>query len=289
MQKESFTTMTMRRIRLKFHAKRVLPGNWIRSVILVLLSVLATSLSLSYLVPTVDLSALTADTVTPEALMRAFLPQSVTQNYLLLIVISLFLYWFILSPLTVGTWRFFLGVARMQKPTLPTALTVFADFGLVLRSMGLTLWVSVLKLFWCILFFALPTLLLYLSTLLSSFALQELSLIASFAALIAYYIKTAAYTPALILFAEDPSIGVFGAVKHSAAITRGKLLEYFIFELSFLPFHLLASFSGIVTFFFQPYYRTTAVVFVDSLRKRYDPNWSYPGEISVETKTEGDA
>lgn len=277
MQKESFTTMTMRRIRLKFHAKRVIPGNWMRSMFLILVSMLASSFCFSYLVRTVDLSALMAENRTYETILNALIPQPITRNYLLLLVVSLLLYWLVISPLMVGINRFFIGVARVQKPKLSTAFSIFCDFGLILRSMGLSLWVGILKCLWALLFYALPYLLTYAATLMSSFLLLNLSMVLTVVCAVLLALKVLSYSPAPILFAEDPSIGVFGAVRNSVAITRGHLVEYLIFELSFLLYHFLVSVSGpIFSLFFQPYYRTCAVVFVDSLRKRNDPDWDPP-------------
>ncbi|MBE6915586.1 MAG: DUF975 family protein [Ruminococcaceae bacterium] len=272
MQKETFTAMTLRRMQMKFHAKRALPGNWLRVMFLVLLSVLASSFCLSYLLQTVDVSVLMSENPTPEAILQALVPQPITRNYLLLVGVSLLLYWFLLSPLSVATARFCIGIACLQKPKLPVAFSVFTDFSLVLRSMGLVLWVGILKLLWGVFFLALPCLVFYAGLLLSSALLLDLAVLVYIAAIVLFVRKTLAYSPALYLFAENPSIGVFGAVRESYAITRGKLTEYLWFELSFIPMRLLVSFAGIFgTLFFTPYYQTATVVLIDYLRTRHDP------------------
>lgn len=267
-------------MQMKFHAKRALPGNWLRAMFLVLLSTVAGSFCLSYLLQTVDVSVFLTENPTPEAVLNALIPQPITRNYLLLVGVSGLLYWFIMSPMQVAIARFSIGIARLQKPKLPLAFSAFTDFPLVLKSMGLILLVFVLKLLWGTLFLAIPILILHAAQLLVSPLLMNLSLLAYFVALILFARKSLAYAPALYLFAENPSIGVFGAVRESYAITRANLNEYFVFELSFLPLRLFASFVGLFgTLFFTPYYHTTSVVMVDSLRKRHHPDWVCPGEV----------
>lgn len=280
MPKDTFTTITLRRMQMKFHAKRALPGNWLRVMFLVFLSTIAASFCLNYLLQTIDVSVLLSESPTPEAILSALVPQPITRNYLLLVAVSLLLYWFILSPLSVAIARFSIGIARVQKPKLPVAFSIFADFPLVLKSMGLVLLVSILKLLWGAFFFAIPVLILYAAQLLASQLLINLSLIAYFGALVLFARKSLAYAPAIYLFAENPEIGVFGAVRESYAITRRNLNEYFLFELSFLPLRLVASFAGLFgALFFNPYYHTTSAVLVDFLRKRYHPDWICPGEV----------
>lgn len=272
MQQETFTTMTLRRMQMKFHAKRALPGNWLRVMLLVLISVLASSFCLSFILGKIDVSVLMSENPTPDALLQALIPQPITRNYLLLTGVSLLLYWLITSPLSVAIARFCIGIACLQKPKLPVALSVFTDFSLVLKSMALSLLVGVLKLLWGVFFLALPALVFYAGMFLSSTLLTNLALLVYIASIILFVRKTLAYSPALYLFAENPSIGVFGAVRESYAITRGRLTEYFWFELSFIPMRLLVSFAGILgTLFFTPYYQTATVVLIDYLRTRHDP------------------
>ena len=273
MPKESLSTMTLRRIRMKFHAKRALPGNWFRSIFLVLFYVLATTFTLQVILPPIDPAMLKEPPATYAELLAILFPNPISRNYLLLVGVMLLLYWLVVSPLSVGLSRFFIGVARLQKPKAPVALSIFCDLGLVLSSMGLSFLVGFLKLLWLVLFLLLPVCLLYAAYTMQSLVLAEISAFLYPIALILYAGKSLAYTPATYLFADNPSIGVFGAVRHSVAITRGHLVEFFLMELSFILWRFFVSLSGLVgNLFFLPYYHTTMVVFVDSLRVRFDPS-----------------
>ena len=273
MPKESLSTMTLRRIRMKFHAKRALPGNWLRSMLLALLLALTTAFTLGMLLPPIDPSMLEQTPASYTELLALLFPNPISRNFLLLAGVLLLLYWLVVSPLRVGMVRFFIGVARLQKPKLPVAFSIFCDLGLVLRSMGLSLWVGFLRILWLVLLILLPACVMAVSLIVQSAFLADVGLILYLIALVFYAAKSLAYTPATYLFAENPSVGVFGAVKQSVKITRGHLSEFFMLELSFILWRVFASLAGLIgTLFFQPYYQTTVVVFIDSLRVRNDPS-----------------
>lgn len=282
MPKESLSSMTMRRIRMKFHAKRALPGNWLRSIFPVFLLALTTTLTFGMIVKPIDPAVLQTPPTTYAELLALMFPNPITKNYLLLVGVVTLLYCLVISPLTVGSTRFFIGVARLQKPRLPTAFSVFCDFGLVLRSMGLILWMSILRLLWLVLF-ALPyAFVMSMAQITQSVALMDLSLLLLVGGLILYFFQYVSYEPALYLFADNPSLGVFGAVKHSRTITRGHLTECVCMELSFLLWRLFATYTSFIgTAFFLPYYRTTMAVFTDSLRVRFDPSLAPQPEEEV--------
>ena len=266
MSNESFSSMSMRRIRMKYHAKRALPGSWMRAMALVLISVLVGTLlvkliplqfSISWPTPT-DQNYETLPLLILQSIVTSLhtFIQSITQNQLLLCGAILVLCWLISSPLSIGVAHFHLGVARLQKPKLTAALSVFTDLGTVARSMGLTLWLSILRLFWAMIFFAIPFFVFYIAFTTSFPLLAILGDQFFLGAFVLYFIKTLSYAPAVILFADDPSLGIFGAVKKSKAIMRGRLKEFFLFELSFFPsacsqrsrgFWATSSFSHITT------------------------------------------
>ena len=133
-------------------------------------------------------------------------------------------------------------------------------------------WVGFLRMLWMFLFFLPAFCVIGMSQISQSYLLLDAGLILYLIAMMCYSIKSLAYTPALYLFADDPTIGVFGAVKKSVEITRGHLTEFFMFEFSFLLWRLFASLGLVGALFFQPYYQTTMAGFVDSLRVRNDPS-----------------
>ena len=269
----SFSAISMRRIRMKFHAKRALPGNWMRSIFLAVLFSLAISFTLGMIAPYIDPELVKNPPETLQLLFQELFPEPITKKFLLRCGVMLLLYWLVVSPLRVGFTRFFIGVARLQKPRLPVAFAIFCDLGLVLRSMGLSFLVGFLQMFWILLFLLLPACTLYAAFVLHSALIADLSLILCMIAMLLSSVKALSYTPATYLFADDPSIGVFGAVKQSVSITRGHLVEFYLFDLSFLLWRLLASSSPLIgNAFYLPYYHTALAVFVDSLRVRNDPS-----------------
>lgn len=277
MPNESLSSMTMRRIRMKFHAKRALPGNWLRSIFLVFLLALTVALTFGIIVKPIDPAVLQNPPATYEELLKLLLPTPITKNFLLTVGVLGLLYWLVISPLTIGSIRFFTGVARLQKPKLPVAFSIFFDLGQVFRSMGLILWVGILRMFWLVLFTLPYAFVMAMAQVTQSLVLLEVSLLLLLGGLILYYFQFVSYIPAVYLFADNPSLGVFGAVKQSRKITRGHLGECVCMELSFLLWRLFANYAAFIgNAFFLPYYRTTMVVFVDSLRVRFDPSLIVP-------------
>ena len=211
MPNESLSSMTMRRIRMKFHAKRALPGNWLRSIFLVFLLALVTALTFGAIIQPIDPAVLQNPPSTYQELLKLMFPNPITKNLLLLAGVLVLLYWLVVSPLTVGIARFFTGVARLQKPKLPTAFAIFCDLGQVFRSMGLILWVNILRMFWLVLFTMPYAFVMAMAQMTQSLMLMEVSLLLLLGGLILFFFQFVSYTPAIYLFADNPSLGVFGA------------------------------------------------------------------------------
>ena len=279
MPNESLSSMTMRRIRMKFHAKRALPGNWLRSIFLVLLMALVVGLTFGMIITPIDPAVLKTPPSTYSELLHLMFPNPITKKFLLLVGVLGLLYWLVNSPLMVGSVRFFIGVARLQKPKLPVALSVFCDLGLVFRSMGLTLWVTILRVLWVVLFTLPYAFVMAMAQVTQSVMLVYASLALLLVGFILFFFQSVSYAPALYLFADNPAIGVFGAVKQSRTITRGHLGECVCMELSFLLWRLFATYTAFIgQAFYLPYYHTTMAVFTDSLRVRNDPSLIVPTE-----------
>ena len=74
MSNDNSSSMSIRRIRMKFHAKRALPGNWMRSIFLVLISTLAVNFCLSFILPQVDPNLLASEELNYDALLSSLTP-----------------------------------------------------------------------------------------------------------------------------------------------------------------------------------------------------------------------
>ena len=79
-------------------------------------------------------------------------------------------------------------------------------------------------------------------------------------------IKTYAYAQAERILADNPDVGILGALRQSQEMMRGEKLELFILELSFLGWMLVSVFTlGILFIWLTPYMEVTRSRFYDSL------------------------
>ena len=83
-------------------------------------------------------------------------------------------------------------------------------------------------------------------------------------------IKGLAYSQVFFIMADDPKIEPGEAQKRSIAMMHGHKWEYFVFQLSFIPWHLLAALTfGLLYIYVAPYIETAEAVYYDRLKDSY--------------------
>lgn len=87
------------------------------------------------------------------------------------------------------------------------------------------------------------------------------------ASTVPYTIAYISYSMAPMIFVENPTMSIFEAIKQSKNIMNGHKADYFVLNLSFIGWALLAAFftCGIGVIFLEPYLITSQCVFYNEL------------------------
>ena len=86
-------------------------------------------------------------------------------------------------------------------------------------------------------------------------------------------IKSIAYSMTFYIIAENPDISATDAIKKSQEIMQGHKMEYFILQLSFIPWLILTSFTfGLAGIYVLPYMAATRANFYKSISGNFDLN-----------------
>ncbi len=149
-------------------------------------------------------------------------------------IIAWVAYLLVIPALSLGFCRMFLQMAKGQEVELKD---LFWGFRYFLKALGLTVMVAIFTLLWTLLF-VIP-------------------------GIIAAY----RYSQAFFLLAEDPEIGVMEAIRQSKQMMIGHKWEYFVLELSFIGWAILASFCLIGMLWLAPYMNVTYANYYLNLRR----------------------
>jgi len=242
----------------KFYAKSALAANF-GSCIAVSLIVTA----ISYLAAFVSsFPGVTADELIAAEDVLVLLPNILTSNGISL------LFGILISPITIGTYYYYINLARGRKLKITEIFVWFGDVSLFGKAIGATLWHMLLTLFWLVIAMILPLSLLLLLTVLPISNILYTS-IAAFASLlfviasVLALVKVQSYTPALYLLAADPSLTVMDAFRMNNMMMRGHIWEFFIVQISFILWNTLAAFTcGLSVFYVTPYITLTNCYFI---------------------------
>ena len=242
---------TLRRAKVKREARELLAGNWFKGAALVFAAMLLQMFCANFIplyvpekMPQMQELANMSTKALLKLMVDTVIPQRITWNYVGLILICILLFLFLMIPLSLGLKQFFQQVARAQKPKMRVAFSWYLSIGKVFGGIGLYLWLAVLYVLWGVLIFAIPAAVMYAA---DYYMLPVLGTFASglyAAGLFLFTLKVMAYVPAGFLYAAKPEAGVFATVRESVRITRGRLLECFVFRLSFLLWNILVLFTG---------------------------------------------
>lgn len=95
-------------------------------------------------------------------------------------------------------------------------------------------------------------------------------------------IKAFAYALVELLLADEKynNLGYTAVLKKSEEMMKGHKMDLFVFELSYIGWHILAVFTlGLLEIWITPYYTTAKYKFLDNIKKAYEqetPNNSVP-------------
>ena len=85
-------------------------------------------------------------------------------------------------------------------------------------------------------------------------------------------IKAISYSQAIMIMLENPNMDIMTAIKESQRMMNGHKMEYFVLDLSFIPWMLLVMLTfGIASLWVSPYMQITMVNYYNALK---NPNQS---------------
>ncbi|CAM3177881.1 DUF975 domain-containing protein [Paenibacillus lupini] len=153
-------------------------------------------------------------------------------NYLLPIVGNL-IGILVSGSISLGMISFFLGIARKENPPVSE---VFSGFSLIIKAFCLYFMIGLFTFLWTLLFI-IP------------------GIIAAFR-----------YSQAYFLLRDNPDIGVMEAITESKRLMIGHKWRYFVLQLTFIGWAILASITcGIGYLWLAPYISVTQAHFYDDL------------------------
>ena len=105
-----------------------------------------------------------------------------------------------------------------------------------------------------------------------SFVINILTSLWSLLFIIPGVIKAISYSQAMMIMLENPNMDIITAIKESQKMMNGHKMEYFILDLSFIPWLLLVAVTfGIASLWVTPYMQITMVNYYNALK---NPNQS---------------
>lgn len=255
---------TMTRARLKMAAKLQYGIN-IKSCVLVALigSVMTYLFSMI-----INLRLPDFETMMASEDVNAYLPQMLGANGLSV------LFGFILSPLTIGSYGFFMKVIRNEKPAVSELFSWLGEGKKLAKAYLGQLMYLLYTVLWSLLFIGIPGALFVGAGYLVSMGPDPVEIILYVLAAAVFLIMTVVggakimtYQPALYMLGADPEMGVKRAFELCRYHMHGHMWEYFIFQFSFLGWQLLASVTcGLGMLFVQPYMNLANAAFAEFVR-----------------------
>ena len=167
----------------------------------------------------------------------------------------------LISPLTVGSYAFFMQVSKDEKPPFTSVFSWLGEGQKALKAYGANLWYLLITLKYVLIFlvpagalFVGSTFLLNGTALGFGLALYLLAFLVFIAAAVLAFAYINAYQPALYMIATDPTLPVISTFAFCGRIMKKRIWEFLLFRLSFLPWEILGAVTiGISVVFVTPY------------------------------------
>ncbi len=172
-----------------------------------------------------------------------------------------FLFTFLLSPLTIGSYSFFMDVARDKRPPFSMIFTWIGEGSKAKTAYAANGLYSLIMLKYMAMYSLLPAAVFLGSSYLFDRASLWLALLVYILAgllLLAggifAFAHISLYQPALFMLAEDPTLGVRRTFAFCDKVMKKRMWVFFRFQLSFLVWQILGSFFyGLSVLFVTPY------------------------------------
>lgn len=163
-------------------------------------------------------------------------------------------------PVTYGALEHFLSLLHRRVPTLKSLFRWYTDLGMTLRAMVLELILTVVH--WGLrLLGMVPGLLLFVNG--EGGTITSLSgPLMLLGALLAYGVSCQ-LDPARYFLANDPRLGVLGALRKGVGSLKGRHVDFFWFSFSFIGWELITTFTyGLGDIYLLPYRGLATILYV---------------------------
>lgn len=254
---------------IKASSMRNMQGNWIKYLIMTILSYVVVGMIVRYLpisIPTTEQfqAAMLSDNY--NALFTLLFPEGISQRMMLLIGIVVFTTVLVLAPLQVGICRFFLKVSKGEKPKFSEFLSPFMNLGTVFASIIMWLLITIISAIWSALFMVIPVAVTFLAELLKSPLLAELSLTLLLIATVFTILWVSRYKFLWYIFTEGKSGGVFGSYRAFIRIMRRRTWECFLLRLTYFTWDIASSFFPPISIIYSALMDATYAKYLAQLR-----------------------
>lgn len=143
---------------------------------------------------------------------------------------------FILIPLSISFYWFFLSLSRLETPEVSQLFAIYADWKTSLKLIGASIVVSIFVTLWSLLL------------------------------IIPGIIKSLSYSQTFFLLRDHPEFSITEAITESRKIMKGYKWKYFLLNLSFIGWGILSLFTlGIGLLWLVPYVTTSLASFYNKL------------------------
>ena len=167
----------------------------------------------------------------------------------------------LISPLTMGSYAFFMEVSADRKPPFTSVFAWLGEGKKVAASYKANLWYMLIALKYLVIYclpggLALGLVLWRMETLSVglSLGLYLLAMLAFFSGVIVAFARVNAYLPAMYMVAADPNLGIRKTFDFCGQVMKPHVWEFFRFRLSFLGWEILAALTfGFSVLFVTPY------------------------------------
>ncbi|MGI5971574.1 MAG: DUF975 family protein [Oscillospiraceae bacterium] len=198
-------------------------------------------------------------------------------RYTVVTILVSIIVFMVVTPLRFGLYEIAMKLINGSEASLRDIMQWFLSGDRIIRSIFLTVAVSLLAAFWWVVFSIPAAVILLLILKLSmaeAVAAQLLILCAALAVVgaIAAVLRSSSYIVSFFLLAENPGLTVRQALRECRKIVSGRRAEFFILLLSFIVWLILAALTyGALNVFLTPYMNLTVGYYIKAVRNLNGP------------------
>lgn len=265
----------MRKI-FKAQALGNMRGNWFSSVMMTAIWIII-DLVLIQLLPFRRPSAgeILAVGDNPAEILLLFIPREITPRMIALVGVVILLHLFIVAPYIVGMKKFYLAVARGERPGFLSVFSVYANIKGVLNEVLLKIIVFVISSLWFVFFMLLPMGLCGLALMRNSANIMLAAVAVGGIMTLLWSMWVDRYNFAFYILAMEKDIGAFSAMRRCFSIMKERTGEAVLLRVSYYFWELACSYCTPLTFVYKALSGTTYAKYAMYFTGRIVPDENY--------------